>query len=178
MAGKIGKFVWYELMTSDAKAAETFYCGVMGWTSKDSGMSDRSYMLLSAGSTMIGGLMPIPDEARKMGARPGWMGYVGVDDVDAYVGRVKAAGGVIHRAPEDIPGVGRFAVAADPHGAIFVLFRETPRSAPPPPPSAPDVPGFVGWRELMAGDLQTAFAFYADLFGWTKAEAHDMGPMG
>ena len=39
-------------------------------------------------------------------------------------------------------------------------------------------PGHVAWRELYADDVEKAFAFYAEKFGWTKAEAMDMGPMG
>jgi hypothetical protein len=39
-------------------------------------------------------------------------------------------------------------------------------------------PGFVAWRELMAGDLEKAWAFYSALLGWTKDTDHDMGPMG
>jgi uncharacterized protein len=71
---------------------------------------------------MVGGLMPIPEDARAAGARPRWMGYIAVDDVDVYAARVNAVGGSVHRAPRDIPGVGRFAVVADPHGAGFMLF--------------------------------------------------------
>jgi predicted enzyme related to lactoylglutathione lyase len=97
-----GKFVWYDLMTSDSKAAESFYRSVIGWDAKDSGMADRSYTLFSAGPMMVGGMMPISEEARATGARPAWNGYVLVDDVDVYAERVKAAGGAIHRAPEDI----------------------------------------------------------------------------
>jgi predicted enzyme related to lactoylglutathione lyase len=44
-----GKFVWYDLMTSDTKAAESFYSSVIGWTATDAGMGDRPYTLLSAG---------------------------------------------------------------------------------------------------------------------------------
>jgi uncharacterized protein len=99
---------------------------------------------------MVGGLMLIPEEARAMGTRPRWTGYIGVDDVDAYAARVKAAGGAIHRAPEDIPGVGRFAVAADPHGAVFNLFKGA--SDEEPEPAVPGTPGHVGWHELHAGD--------------------------
>jgi len=106
------RFVWYDVMTTDTKAAEKFYSAVVGWDIKDSGMPDTSYSILSVGSTMVGGLMPIPDDARAMGVQPAWMGYIGVDDVDDYAKRVKAAGGAIHREPADIPGVGRFAVAA------------------------------------------------------------------
>jgi predicted enzyme related to lactoylglutathione lyase len=87
-----------------------------------------------------------------------------------------SAGGAIHRGPQDIPGIGRFAVAGDPQGAGFMLFQGTSSEAPPPTPAGS--PGHVGWHELHAGDGQTAFAFYSGLFGWTKAEAMPMGDMG
>ena len=176
MPSSHGTFVWYDVMTSNTKAAESFYHEVIGWDAKDSGMADVSYTLLSMGPAMVGGLMPIPDDARKAGVGPTWMGYIGVDDVDAYAKRVKMAGGTIHREPSDILGIGRFAVAGDPHGAGFILFKGTSEEAPPPAPAG--TPGHVGWHELHAGDLDRAFAFYSGLFGWTKAEAMDMGPMG
>ena len=176
MSEKQARFVWYDVMTTDSKAAESFYRSVIDWDTKDSGMADRSYTLLSIGASMVGGLMPIPEEARAMGARPAWMGYVGVADVDTCAARVKAAGGAVHHAPEDIPGIGRFAVVADPHGAAFILFKGS--SGQEPAPVAPGTPGHIGWHELHAGDRESAFAFYAGLFGWTKAEAVDMGPMG
>jgi predicted enzyme related to lactoylglutathione lyase len=176
MPGNISKFVWYDVMTTDTKAATTFYRNVIGWDIKDSGMTDRSYSLLSVGTTMVGGLMPIPESARAMGARPAWMGYVGVDDVDGYAARVKAARGTVHRPPEDIPGIGRFAVVADPDGAAFILFKGTSGEAPTP--AAQGTPGHIGWHELHATDREGAFAFYSSLFGWTKTESMDMGPMG
>jgi predicted enzyme related to lactoylglutathione lyase len=176
MSKNLGKFVWYDVMTSDTKAAEAFYRSAIGWDAKDSGKTDRSYTLFSAGPAMAAGLMPIPEDARVMGIRPCWTGYIAVDNVDAYAARVKAAGGAIHRAPEDIPGVGRFAVAADPHGAVFNLFSVP--DGPESPQIAPGTPGHVGWHELHAGDGVSAFAFYSGLFGWTKSEAMDMGPMG
>jgi len=120
--------------------------------------------------------MRIPEMALANGARPAWTGYVGVPDVDACVARVDAAGGRVHHPPEDIPGVGRFAVVADPQGAVFIVFRGSGDGAPTP--AAPGTPGHVGWRELLAGDLDSAFAFYSDMFGWTRADAVDMGPMG
>ena len=171
-----GRFVWYDVMTTDTKAAEAFYKSVIGWDMKDAGMSDSSYTLLSMGPTMVGGLMAIPDDAKAMGARPGWLGYIGVDHVDAYAARVKAAGGSIRRPPADIPGVGRFAVVTDPHGAVFILFNGA--SDQGPAAVAAGTPGHIGWHELQAGDREGAFTFYSGLFGWTKTEAMDMGPMG
>ena len=176
MSASRGQFVWCELLTTDPAAAAEFYRRVIGWDAKDSGMTDRQYRILSAGDTPIGGLMELPGTARDNGARPGWLGYIGVDDVDAAAARIRQAGGVIHRAAEDIPGVGRFAVVADPQGASFVLFHGTEARAPSM--EMDTAPGHVGWHELQAGEREGAFAFYADLFGWTKADAIDMGPMG
>jgi uncharacterized protein len=128
------------------------------------------------GSVNVGGLMPITDEARAHGVPPCWTGYILVDDVDVYAKRIKAAGGKVLREPEDIPGVLRFAVVADLHGAAFIIFKGMETAAPTA--LAPDAPGNVGWNELHAGDGTSAFAFYSGLFGWTKAQTIDMGPMG
>jgi predicted enzyme related to lactoylglutathione lyase len=82
----------------------------------------------------------------------------------------------VHVPPTDIPNIGRFAMVADPQGVAFNLFK--PVSDAPRPPAYPATPGTVGWHELLALDGEKAFAFYAELFGWTKAEAIDMGAMG
>lgn len=184
MSNTQGNFVWYELMTSDPAAAKSFYCDVVGWTASDmeyAGMPGFTYTVLSADGTQVAGLMQFPDDAREAGAPPFWIGYIGVDDVDAMADKVAAAGGAIHRAAADIPGVGRFAVCADPHGAVFCLFNGMPGDNGDDgsgAEAAPMTPGHVGWRELMAGNLDEAFAFYSGLFGWTRGEAIDMGPMG
>ncbi|MGH7080013.1 MAG: VOC family protein, partial [Acetobacteraceae bacterium] len=174
-------FVWYELMTTDPAAASLFYGKVLGWTASDSGLASLSYTILSTASLStpgvpFGGLMAMPAEAARGGAKPGWMGYIGVADVDALARRVAAAGGAIHHAPADIPEVGRFAVVADPQGAHFALFKGGSEAEFPAP--SPGTPGSPCWNELHTTDRERAFAFYADLFGWTKAESHDMGPAG
>jgi uncharacterized protein len=176
MAKGHGMFVWYDVMTSEPKPAEAFYRDVVGWNAQDAGMGDRCYTILSTGQTMIGGLMPIPEDLRKAGHPSAWTGYIGVDDVDGYAKRLKAAGGTIHREPDDIPGTGRFAAVADPHGAGFIIFKGASDQTPTQAPMG--TPGHIGWRELHAGNGEQAFAFYSELFGWTKAEALDMGPMG
>jgi uncharacterized protein len=176
MPASPAQFVWYELMTSDAKAAESFYRKVVGWNAQDASQGDMKYTALLAGEAPVAGLMTLPKEACDAGARPGWLGYIGVDDVDAYAGRVTKAGGKIHVPPTDIPNVGRFAMVADPQGVTFNLFK--PSAEMSRPAADPATPGIVGWHELLAVDGERAFGFYAGLFGWTKAEAIDMGEMG
>jgi uncharacterized protein len=105
-------------------------------------MTDRSYTIIHAGETPMDGTLGTPPQVT--GMPPNGSGYVGVNDVDGYAGRVKQAGGSIMYGPEDIPGVGRFAVVSDPGGAMFVLFRGS--SNMPPVAPAPNTPGQVGWR--------------------------------
>jgi uncharacterized protein len=177
MATPRGKFIWYDVMTPDTKAAAKFYSDVIGWTAQEHPMQDGgSYTIFSKGQTMVAGLMAIPEEMRAQGVPPCWSGYIGTDDVDAEAKRVTAAGGSVKRPPTDIPNVGRFAVVADPGGAVFLLFK--PNGEEEPKPLAPMTPGHIGWHELVAGDPEREFKFYAGLFGWTKDKAHDMGPMG
>jgi uncharacterized protein len=174
-SGGLGKFVWYDQMSNDLPGAETFYSKVVGWTLAPNTMNAQKYTLLKTGETMVGGLMPIPDDAAKMGVRPAWMGYIAVDDVKTYADKVKAAGGAIHRPPTEIPNIGTFAVAGDPSGAGFLLFKGDGDQAPTQDPTKP---GFIGWHELHGGDPEKSFAFYSGLFGWTKGETMPMGAMG
>jgi predicted enzyme related to lactoylglutathione lyase len=172
-----GKFVWYDVMTTDTKAAAKFYSDVIGWSAQEHPTADGgTYTVFSKGPAMVAGLMAIPEAMRAEGVPPCWSGYVSSDDVDADARRVAASGGAIRRPPTDIPNVGRFAVAADPGGAQFLLFKPNPTEEPKP--AAPMTPGHIGWHELIAGDLDREFSFYSRLFGWTKDRAHDMGPMG
>lgn len=167
-------FVWYELMTDNGFAAEGFYRDVVGWSARDSGMTNFKYILLLAGETPVAGLIQFPPNAPQGEARPAWLGYVGVEDVDAKVAEAVSLGAKVHHAPTDIPHVGRFAVLADPQGAAFALFKPlSPFDHP-----APMTPGTIGWHELHAADAEKALAFYGALFGWKQIQAMDLGPVG
>lgn len=170
---KPGDFVWHELCTPDLSAAGDFYTKVVGWTVKPSVFPGIDYNIIHAGEREIGGIMSLP--AGQMPPRPVWFGYIGVENVDAKAEEIKAAGGTIHKAPDDIPKVGRFAVVADPQGAVFLLFKGE-GEVPAPLPVMHS--GSVGWNELHTNDAGAAWSFYEKMFGWSKDAAHDMGPMG
>ena len=89
-------FVWYELMTTDAAAAEKFYKDVVGWKAQDMSQGDMKYTGLLAADMPVAGLMTLPKDACDAGAKPGWTGYIGVDDVDTTAGRVTKA--IVDRA--------------------------------------------------------------------------------
>ena len=174
-------FIWYELMTSDLEAALDFYRDVVGWRTEDHANSDLSgfrYAILSAGERGVGGAMQLTDAMREGGARPGWIGYIGVPDTDAKAREIAADGGRIMMEPGDIPGVGRFALVADPGGAPFYLLTPTPGQEDQGSADR-ESPGHVAWHELYtAQGEEAAFAFYARHFGWETVGTMDMGPMG
>ena len=117
----------------------------------------------------------MPEDARRTGATPHWIGYVGVDDVDAAVDRIKQLGGAVYVPPTDVPNISRFSVVADPQMATLALVKGLKSGQAQS--AGLGAPGRVGWHELLAADWEKAFAFYGELFGWQKADSH-VGVMG
>ncbi len=175
MVNSHGRFVWYELMTTDIKIAKAFYASVVGWGARDASMPGSAYKLFTIGNSPVAGLVNLPEDARRKSAAPHWIGYVGVEDVDAAVDRIKQLGGAVHVPPTDVPDISRFSVVADPQMATLALVKG--RRSGQAQSAGPDAPGRVGWHELLAADWEKAFAFYGELFGWEKADSH-VGVMG
>jgi predicted enzyme related to lactoylglutathione lyase len=166
MSSSQGHFIWYELATTNVETAKAFYTKVVGWGAQSVAMPGVAYTLFTAGGAPICGLMSLPEDARELGYRPTWLGYIAVDDVDFTAGRIAQLGGEIHVPPKEIPNVSRFAVAVDPQRVTIAVFKWLDGGGQQP--SALDAPGHVGWHELLAADRVKAFAFYAELFGWQK----------
>ncbi len=174
MVDSDGHFAWYELITTDMEAAKAFYTKVMGWDAHDASAPDRAYTLFSSGKTVVSGLMNLPDDSRKAGGKPFWIGYVRVSDVDAAADRVKRLGGAVYIPPTDIPDISRFSIFADPQTATLALLKSlSPDGGPRPEMGA----GRIVWHELLAGDWHAAWPFYSELFDWQKADV-DADAMG
>jgi predicted enzyme related to lactoylglutathione lyase len=129
-----------------------------------------------SGKNRAGGLMQLPEDDGS-GTPPHWIIYIATDDVDETVGQTEKLGGKVLKPAADIPNVGRFAVLSDPQGAAFAAFTPAP-SESGDGVSPGGAPGDFDWHELSTTDPEAALEFYAELFGWTKGAAHDMGEMG
>jgi predicted enzyme related to lactoylglutathione lyase len=120
-----GAFCWDELLTTDPARAGAFYTAIFGWTPIEVDMGELgTYTLFRRGGAEgrdAAGMLRMPPEA---GGPPAWLSYVLVDDVDVSARRVQELGGRLYVEPRDIPGIGRFSVAADPTGAAFALYRK------------------------------------------------------
>lgn len=185
MADQRGAFIWYELMTPDPAGAKAFYDRVIGWTiDAENSVPDGSMdyrMIMRSDGKFAGGLLGMTADMLDQGAKPGWLGYVHVPDVDEAATAMTAAGGAIHMPPRDMDGVGRMAMVADPWGATIYLMTPTP---PPHDPDAvsdvfsPTDAEHVRWNELWTDDQPAAVDLYGRLFGWTQNGSMPMGPMG
>jgi predicted enzyme related to lactoylglutathione lyase len=172
------RFVWHELMTTDTKGAIAFYTEVVGWKTEvfPDSVGPEPYTMWVTSQGPMGGVMTLPDDVKKMGVPPHWMGHVGVKNVDQTLERAKKLGGSAMMPPMDIPKVGRFCVIADPQGATLSLFQAN--EGQEMPASDTSKAGQVSWNELITSDAKAGLAFYSELFGWKKLNEHDMGPHG
>lgn len=176
-----GSFVWYELLTSDPAAARAFYEPVVGWNIEAEGHGEPEYRMIDAGDGLVGGVLTLTDDMKAHGARPAWVGYVGVDDVDRTVAAIEDRGGKVLMPPKDVPNAGRIAMVCDPQGAPFYVMKPTPPASNPDAQStafAPSRDKHGSWNELATSDQQAALHFYATLFGWVKGDSMPMGEMG
>ena len=169
-----GQHLWYDLITTDLPGAKDFYQSVIGWGTQPFEGGPGPYDMWTVGERPVGGSVELPEEARKQGAPPHWMAYIGTPDADATAQRAVELGAT-HLHTEEIPQVGKFAIIQDPFGAVFSAFQPAGES---PPSEGKPTHGEFSWAELMTEDYEKAYAFYADLFGWDKGQPMDMGPMG
>jgi hypothetical protein len=123
LVNEYGSFGWSELGTRDIAAAREFYTAVFGWGHAEE-ESERAgtYTVWKAGEAMVGGMLDIGAVGLPAEVPPHWLVYFTVEDTDAAVAKVKSGGGDVRMEPIDVP-VGRFAVLADPHGAVFAVMQ-------------------------------------------------------
>ena len=171
-----GTPIWYELKSIDPDASKTFYDAVIGWTIEPQPAGEIDYRMIETGHGQVGGVMRLSDEMAAGGASAGWSTYVGVEDVDATAAKVTAHGGRVAMGPWDVPGVGRMAAIADPHGVPLYIMR----GASDADSTAYDRMGMgkCNWNELNTVDQAAANAFYAAVFGWGYPDKMAMGEFG
>ena len=168
------RFVWYDLMTTDTEQGKAFYTALFGWGTQ-AWDGPMVYDMWTNQGTPMGGIMELPEDARRGGAPAHWLAYIGVEDLEAAVASAKSLGGTVLVDLTEIPSAGAFAVLADPQGAAFAMYLSGADS--PTPVGKPQV-GDVSWHELATTDYEGAFAYYHALFGWEKGEPMDVDDAG
>ena len=169
----LGRPLWYELMTTDMKAAESFYETVVGWRTSPSEGSGQPYTMFNRGGDVsVGGVMARPADVK---APPFWAMYVGVPKIEDAAAHIIRLGGKTHTGIIQVPDVGRMQLMMDPQGAAFYIFE--PARSEQRPETAPEI-GEASWHELMTTDAPAAMTFYQQVFGWQPSDTMDMGAAG
>jgi predicted enzyme related to lactoylglutathione lyase len=181
MPNPAGDFIWYELMTPDPAGAKAFYDAVVGWDIADAHDEIGYRMIGRFDGGFAGGVLPLNREMQEEGARPMWLGYLYVPDIEAALAAIEAAGGRNLMGPKQIDNVGPIALVTDPQGAPFYIMTPTPPGGDPDAKSdvfSPEAEQRVSWNELSTSDPAAARNFYGEQFGWTSNDFMPMGEMG
>ncbi|MFN8653513.1 MAG: VOC family protein [Gemmatimonadales bacterium] len=169
----LGRFAWHELMTSDPAAGMAFYKKLTGW--KTEPYADvPDYTMFVGPRGPVGGCMALPEGSAEMGVPPNWLTYIGTPDCEATASKARAMGGKVIRGPIKIP-VGSFAIIADPMGAVFAIYTPNFMGDEGDPKAQL---GEFSWHEHCTSDLDAAWAFYHELFGWEKTGAVPIEGLG
>jgi predicted enzyme related to lactoylglutathione lyase len=165
-----GNFCWFELTTSDQKAATDFYTGLFGWSHVDNHLPDDAgvYTMLRAGDKEVGALyQPGPQQPP---IPPNWMAYVAVESADQTSAKATELGGEVVVPAFDVMDHGRMAGFKDPTGAILFIWEPKTHLGA----DLVNAPGAACWVELMTRDAPSAKEFYTGLFGWSTKESDFM----
>lgn len=109
---------WTELQTPDAGKSGKFLVDVLGFDLKND--PNGAYTELQRGGQSIGGIRPLGANET---LPPHWLIYFLVADCDAAVQKAQSLGARVYMPAMDIEKVGRFAVLADPQGAVFAVIK-------------------------------------------------------
>ncbi len=165
---EVGTFCWIETATSDPDTTAAFYNHLFGWERTDIPMGgDMVYTMLGSEEATAAGMFALDDKMKEAGASPHWMSYVGVEELEPALEKVKELGGQVCKGPLPAGDYGRFAIVVDPTGATFSLWQTLAESKP----FAKLRHGALVWNELVSSDLEKAEKFYCELFGWESKRA-------
>ena len=161
----LGRFCWYDLMTTDRNAAQAFYTELLDWRVDQVEMGEHPYSMIFKGERAQGGMVPLDGDE----VPTHWIPYIAVDDLAVSCDRATGLGGEVCVPPTDI-GPGVFAVITDPQGCVFSLWKG--KDTLPAPPAKGELGTFC-WNECMSTDPAASQTFYEGLFGW-RTETADM----
>jgi len=159
-----GKWVWFELRTSNVEKSKAFFSELLGWQIAPQEMGGASFEMAKAGGTDVATIVPLEGKGKSH-----WVPFSSVPDVDASVKTIEEQKGKTVTPPTDIPNIGRFAVFTDPNGAEFAVFKSTGGDLPDAPPAN----GTFVWAEYLTKNKKqhdTALAFYPTALGYTTSQ--------
>lgn len=166
-----GKIIWRDLLTNDPAASQRFYGELFGWTFENLD-ANSAYTLIRHNGRMIGGMIDTVALNNRDDISQ-WVVLMSVEDVDASIARVTAAGGEVVTPVTDLQNRGELAVFRDAEGALLGMLET--RDGDPVDRSV-EFGDFL-WDELWTTDIDNATAFYGEIAGLEVSDIDvDEGP--
>lgn len=151
-----GKFVWFDLFTTEIKQAAPFYEHLFGWTlTPVSTPGQRDLLTIYSNGKPIGNI--IQREKRDVGSK--WLSYLSVADFDFALKAVNRAHGKIIHNIGNLPDLGQVAVVADDQKATFAIIKS---SSGDPEDQKTAASQWVDC-ELWTNNVETALLFYGQI---------------
>jgi uncharacterized glyoxalase superfamily protein PhnB len=151
-----GDLAYVSLWVHDMERAASFYRAVLGWRFDESGRHTASHS-----QSLPHGLWT--------GEQPSLFMCIAVDDLDAAVERVRAAGGTAGE-PQDEPH-GRVVDCVDDQGMSFALYQ-TPGGGGVRGPVNGERNGDLGYVTVETVDSQRFRDFFGRVVGWRFSPGH------
>ena len=122
VSAQVGTVLWRDLTVPDAERVREFYEQVVGWSSSpvDMGSYSDYNMIPPSGTDPVAGVCHARGTNADLPAQ--WLMYIVVEDVDQSVEACVRLGGRVVSGPRSMGGA-RFAVIADPAGAVCALYQ-------------------------------------------------------
>lgn len=163
-----GKFVWFDLFTTDMTMASNFYDALFGWDFERTQEFNPRIKTIYHRGKAIGNM--IGQEPEK--GRSHWLSYMSTLDVDATLELAVSVGGTVKMAAKDMPDRGRVGVVSDPQGGLVGLV--TSDVGDPTDKAGGPTNVWMGC-ELWTTDVDGATAFYKRLGGYGVSEVDVQG---
>ena len=120
VVGENGALCWADLGTPDPDRAKKFYSTLFSWHITTAPNDPSGYLHIKNGENFIGGIPPASSDSK---TPPAWLIYFMVADVAATAAKAAQSGGKTLMPPQTMPGVGTWAIIADPQGGVFAVFK-------------------------------------------------------
>ncbi|MDQ2743402.1 MAG: VOC family protein [Chloroflexota bacterium] len=150
---------WVDLGSPDLAASKAFYGELFGWEAQVAPESEAGgYTMFLFHGKAVAGLGPLMQPNQP----PAWTTYVSIDDANATIAKVRAAGGAVVVEPMSVLQAGRMAIFTDPTGAYLSIWEPGEHGGA----EVVNQPNSLSWNELATRDIETAKTFYQAVFGW------------
>jgi predicted enzyme related to lactoylglutathione lyase len=156
-----GKFVWYDLMSTDVPAVKKFYGELFGWEFDDSGDANAVYTVIKHNGKSIGGIFAL-DKMKSKAEHSQWISFLSVENMETAVEYIKNNNGKIYTEPFELPDRGRVAVVIDPQGAALALVKSTSGDSRDEEP----IYNEWLWTELWTTNVDASLDFYKGMIGY------------